>query len=75
MISREFQDTGSHISTMYKDLTISMDLARKHGVPLFTAATAMQMFQAGITRYPDADNQTVARISEEIVGVHLERGK
>ncbi len=75
VISREFQDTGSHISTMYKDLTISMDLARKHGVPLFTAATAMQMFQAGITRYPDADNQTVARISEEIVGVHLERGK
>jgi len=73
VISREFQNTGSHISTMYKDLTISMDLARKHGVPLFTAATAMQMFQAGITRYPDADNQTVARISEEIVGVHLER--
>ena len=74
VISREFQNTGSHISTMYKDLTISMDLARKHGAPLFTAATAMQMFQAGITRYPDADNQTVARISEEIVGVHLERG-
>lgn len=73
VIDREFQDTGSHISTMYKDLTISMDLARLHGVPLFTAATAMQMFQAGITRYPDADNQTVAKISEEIVGVHLER--
>jgi len=75
VISREFQDTGSHISTMYKDLTISMDLARAHGVPLFTAAIAMQMFQAGITRYPDADNQTVAKISEEIVGVHLERAK
>ena len=75
VIDREFQNTGSHISTMYKDLTISMDLARRHGVPLFTAATAMQMFQAGITRYPDADNQTVARISEEIVGVHLEREK
>lgn len=75
VINREFQNTGSHISTMYKDLTISMDLARTHGVPLFTAATAMQMFQAGITRYPDADNQTVARISEEIVGVHLESSK
>jgi len=73
VIDREFQDTGSHISTMYKDLTISMDLARRHGVPLFTAAIAMQMFQAGITRYPD--DQTVARISEEIVGVHLERSR
>lgn len=73
VIDREFQNTGSHISTMYKDLTISMDLARRHGVPLFTASIAMQMFQAGITRYPDADNQTVAKISEEIVGAHLER--
>lgn len=73
VIDRQFQDTGSHISTMHKDLTISMDLARRHGVPLFTASIAMQMFQAGITRYPDADNQTVAKILEEIVGVHLER--
>lgn len=75
VIDRQFQDTGSHISTMYKDLTISMDLARRHGVPLFTAATAMQLFQAGITRYPDADNQTVAKISEEIVGARLSRGE
>ncbi len=73
VIDRKFQDTGSHISTMYKDLTISMDLARQHGVPLFTAATAMQLFQAGITRYPDADNQTVAKVTEEIVGARLTR--
>lgn len=73
VIDRKFQDTGSHISTMYKDLTISMDLARQHGVPLFTAAIAMQLFQAGITRHPDADNQTVAKITEEIVGVQLSR--
>ena len=73
VIDRKFEDTGSHISTMYKDLTISMDLARQNGVPLFTAATAMQLFQAGITRYPDADNQTVAKISEEIVGARLTR--
>ena len=73
VIDRKFQDTGSHISTMYKDLTISMDLAREHGVPLFTAATAMQLFQAGITRHPDADNQIVAKITEEIVGTCLSR--
>ena len=73
VIDRKFHDTGSHISTMHKDLTISMDLARQHGVPLFTAAIAMQLYQAGITRYPDADNQTVAKITEEIVGTHMER--
>lgn len=73
IIDRQFENTGSHISTMYKDLTISMDLARELGVPLFTAATAMQLFQAGITRYPDSDNWSVTKITEEIVGASLER--
>ncbi len=73
IIDRQFEDTGSHISTMYKDLTISMDLARELGVPLFTASIAMQLFQAGITRYPDSDNWSVTKITEEIVGARLER--
>jgi len=73
IIDRRFEGTGSHISTMHKDLTISMDLARDLGVPLFTAAAAMQLFQAGKTRYPDGDNWTVTRISEEIVGAALKR--
>ncbi len=73
IIARQFENTGSHISTMYKDLTISMDLARELGVPLFTAATAMQLFQAGITKYPDSDNWSVTKITEEIVGAKLKR--
>ncbi|HSM39199.1 MAG TPA: NAD-binding protein [Afifellaceae bacterium] len=73
IIDRRFEGTGSHINTMHKDLTIAMDLARDLGVPLFTAATAMQLFQAGKTRYPDGDNWTVTRISEEIVGAALKR--
>lgn len=62
IIDRKFQKTGSHIATMGKDLTIVMDLARNLGVPLFTAATAMQLFQAGITRYPEGDNWCVTQI-------------
>lgn len=73
VVNRNFEKTGSHIRTMHKDLTISMDLARSLGVPLFTASVAMQMFQAGITRHPDGDNQVVAKISEEIVGTGLNR--
>ncbi len=73
IIDRRFEGTGSHINTMHKDLTIAMDLARDLGVPLFTAAAAMQLFQAGKTRYPDGDNWTVTRISEEIVGAALKR--
>ncbi|MEM8868974.1 MAG: NAD(P)-dependent oxidoreductase [Pseudomonadota bacterium] len=73
VMDRAFEGTGSHINTMHKDLTISMDFARELGVPLFTAGTAMQLFEAGRARYPDGDNQVVARISEDIVGVGLKR--
>jgi len=71
IIKGRFKDTGSHIDTMYKDLTISMALAQRMGVPLFTASTAMQLFQAGKTRHPDGDNQVVAQLIEEIVGEGL----
>lgn len=73
IIDREFEGTGSHISTMYKDLTISLDMAREAGVPLFTASTATQLFQAGITRHPEGDNWVVTRIMEDIVGAQLHR--
>lgn len=73
VMNRAFEDTGSSIHTMHKDITISLDLAMDLGVPLFTASTAMQLFQAGRTKHPDKDNQAVALISEEIVGVGLKK--
>lgn len=73
IIDRKFEGTGSHINTMYKDLTIAMDMARELGVPLFTAGTAMQLFQAGRTKHPDGDNWIVTRVIEDIVGAKLER--
>ena len=73
IVEGQFHGTGSHIATMYKDLTIALDLARQNGVPLFTAATAMQLFQAGITRHPDGDNWVVTRIAEDIVGAELRK--
>ncbi len=73
IIDRKFEGTGSHINTMYKDLTIAMDMARELGVPLFTAGTAMQLFQAGKTKHPEGDNWVVTRIMEDIVGAELKR--
>ncbi|MHA3979451.1 NAD(P)-dependent oxidoreductase [Halovulum sp. GXIMD14794] len=73
IIDRKFEGTGSHIATMYKDLTIVMDMARSLGVPQFTASTAMQLFQAGKTKYPNGDNWSVTRITEEITGKELHR--
>jgi len=73
IIDRDFEGGGSGIGTMYKDLTISMDLARDLGVPLFTASMAMQLFQAGKTKYPEGDNWVATRITEEITGAELHR--
>ena len=73
IIDRQFQGTGSHISTMHKDLTISLNMAEEMGVPLFMAATAMQIFHAGKTKYPEGDNWVCTRVMEEIVGAELHR--
>ena len=73
IIDRKFEGTGSHINTMYKDLTIAMDMARELGVPLFTAGTAMQLFQAGKTKHPNGDNWVVTRVAEDIIGAELHR--
>ena len=73
IIDRAFEGTGSHISTMHKDLTIALSLAEELGVPLHTASTAMQLFHAGKTKYPQGDNWVVTRVLEEIVGVELHR--
>lgn len=69
VLDRAFVGTGSHISTMHKDLMIALDMARENGAPLFTAAAAMQLFQCGITKHPEGDNWIVARVLEDIAGV------
>ena len=73
IIDRQFEGTGSHINTMHKDLTISMALGEELGVPLHTAASAMQLFHAGRTRYPNGDNWACTRVIEEIIGAELHR--
>ncbi|MEP1571577.1 NAD(P)-dependent oxidoreductase [Roseibium album] len=73
IIDRQFEGTGSHINTMHKDLTISMNLGEELGVPLHTAAAAMQVFHAGKTRYPNGDNWICTRVIEEIIGAELHR--
>ncbi len=73
IIDRRFEGTGSHIDTMHKDLTIALAMADELGVPMHVAATAMQVFRAGRTKYPCGDNWVCARVIEEIVGAELHR--
>lgn len=73
IIDRQFEGTGSHINTMHKDLTISMNLGEELGVPLHTAAAAMQIFHAGKSKFPEGDNWTCTQVIEDIIGAELHR--
>jgi 3-hydroxyisobutyrate dehydrogenase-like beta-hydroxyacid dehydrogenase len=75
IIDGRFENTGSRIDTMHKDLTISLDLAEELTVPMHTAAAAMQIFHAGKAKYPHGDNWAATCVIEEIVGAALRRGK
>ena len=71
IMDRKFNNTGSHISTMYKDLGISLDMAKKNGVPLFTVGAAYELFQAGISMFPDEDNWSIVKLLEQISGTEV----
>ena len=71
IMDRKFKNTSSHISTMYKDLGISLDMAKKNGVPLFTAGAAYELFQAGISMFPDEDNWSIVKLLEQISGTEV----
>ena len=71
IMDRKFKNTGSHISTMYKDMGISLDMAKKNGVPLFTAGAAYELFQAGISMFPDEDNWSIVKLLEQISGTEV----
>lgn len=71
IMSRKFEDTGSHIGTMVKDIGISMALARENGLPLFATSAAYELFQAGISRFPEGDNWAIVKLLEEFSGVEV----
>lgn len=71
IMDRAFKDTGSHIGTMYKDLGITMNMARENGVAMFTTSAAQELFQSGISMFPDEDNWSIVKLLEQIAGTEV----
>lgn len=71
IMNRQFKDTGSHIGTMYKDLGISMNLAKENGATMFTAAAAYELFRAGISLFPEEDNWSIVKLLEQIADTEV----
>ena len=73
IMERKFKGTGSHIGTMYKDLSITMNMAKENGVSMFTTSAAFELFQAGISLYPDEDNWSIVKLLEQIAGTTVQK--
>ncbi len=71
IMEREFKGTGSHIGTMYKDLGISMNMAKENGVAMFTASAAYELFRSGMSLFPDEDNWAIVKLLEQIAGIEV----
>jgi len=73
IMERKFKGTGSHIGTMYKDLGISMNMAKENGVAMFTASAAYELFRSGISLFPDEDNWSIIKLLEQIAGTEVKK--
>lgn len=71
IMDRRFEQTGSHIGTMYKDLGISMGMAKENGVAMFTASAAYELFRAGMSLFPEGDNWSIVKLLEQIAGTEV----
>lgn len=71
IMDRQFKNTGSHIGTMYKDLGISMAMAKENGVAMFTTSAAYELFQSGISLFPDEDNWSIVKLLEQIADTEV----
>ena len=75
IVARRFRDTGSHISTMHKDIGISMELANKLAVPMPATEVAQRMFSEAFAAIPDGDNWCIVEYLERMVKEHKEGNK
>jgi L-threonate 2-dehydrogenase len=69
---RQFVGTGSHISTLQKDMRLTMETARDAAVALPITALATQFVEASASNYPDEDCWALEKFFETIGGVKVE---
>lgn len=75
IIDRDFTGAGANVGITYKDVCLSLDLARDCGVPMFTASSAKEILRCGLSKFPTEDNACCVKVLEEIAGVVVEKQK
>ncbi len=73
IMERTFE-SGSRVGTMWKDLEIVVSAGKELGVPLFTTASAYQIFQsAAVMLSPEEDANAIVKVLEKIAGIEVKK--
>jgi 3-hydroxyisobutyrate dehydrogenase-like beta-hydroxyacid dehydrogenase len=73
IMERRFKDTGSQMTTIYKDLSVTMAMAKENGVAMFTTSAAFELFRAGLSLFPGEDNWAAIKLLEQIAGIEVKQ--
>jgi 3-hydroxyisobutyrate dehydrogenase-like beta-hydroxyacid dehydrogenase len=73
IMERKFKGAGSHMGTLYKDVSISMALGKEVGAALFTASTAFELLRTGMSLFPGEDNWSLVKLFEQIAGTEVKQ--
>lgn len=73
IIDRDFTGAGANVGITYKDVGLTLDLARDCGVPMFTASAAKEILRCGLSKFPTEDNACCVKVLEDIAGVVVEK--
>jgi len=73
IIDRDFTGAGANVGITYKDVCLSLDLAKELGVPMFTASSAKEMLRCGLSKFPTEDNACCVKILEDIAGTVVKK--
>jgi 3-hydroxyisobutyrate dehydrogenase-like beta-hydroxyacid dehydrogenase len=72
MMERNFR-TGPKLTTLLKDLTVVVQTGKDYDVPLFTAATALEVVELAKSVAPDDDIAAIVKGLEKITGVEVRK--
>jgi len=70
--ARNFE-TGPALKELRKDLTVVVQTGKDYDVPLFTAATALEMVELAKSIAPDDDIAAIVKGLEKITGVDIRK--
>lgn len=64
LISRDFEAGSAKITTLYKDVNITLELAHQVHVPMNATSHTFELFQTAFGRFPKEDVWSIAKLYE-----------